>query len=149
MALRDAGMEANSRSWWSTIHSRWSNQGHWSTPLPVVKYVMEPKPGLNFARNRALKESTGQMIAFIDDDVTVDRHWLEGLRRAIAQHPDAAAFTGLVLSSGLATEAQILFERGGGFEKASKPSGTVRPCPETLFILALGGNWALGATWLS
>jgi glycosyltransferase involved in cell wall biosynthesis len=112
--------------------------------LPVVKYVMEPKPGLNFARNRALKESTGQMIAFIDDDVTVDRHWLDGLRRAIAQHPDAAAFTGLVLPSELATEAQILFERGGGFEKSFETIRYGQTLPGNPFYPCVGGKLGTG-----
>jgi len=112
--------------------------------LPVVKYVMEPKPGLNFARNLALKEATGEMIAFIDDDVTVDRHWLDGLRRAIAQHPDAAAFTGLVLPSELATEAQILFERGGGFEKSFETIRYGQTLPGNPFYPCVGGKLGTG-----
>ena len=40
---------------------------------PGVDYVVEPKPGLDFARNRALRESTCELIAFLDDDVTIDR----------------------------------------------------------------------------
>ncbi len=84
---------------------------------PEVRYVREPRPGLNFARNRALREATGELLAFLDDDVTVDRTWLTGLMRAWTEHPDAAAFTGLVLPYELATEAQILFERHGGFRR--------------------------------
>jgi len=112
--------------------------------LPPVKYVMEPKPGLNFARNRALKESTGEMIAFVDDDVTVDRHWLDGLRRAIAQHPDAAAFTGLVLPSELATDAQILFERGGGFEKSFETIRYGQTLPGNPYYPCVGGKLGTG-----
>jgi hypothetical protein len=36
-------------------------------------------------------------LAFLDDDVTVDRHWLSGLLEAWGENSDAAAFTGLVL----------------------------------------------------
>ncbi|HEY5811162.1 MAG TPA: glycosyltransferase [Terrimicrobiaceae bacterium] len=85
--------------------------------LPDVRYFLEPREGLNFARNRALEVSTADIIAFIDDDVTIDRGWFDGLRCALNQHPDAAAFTGLVLPVELKTEAQILFERRGGFQR--------------------------------
>jgi hypothetical protein len=32
--------------------------------LPTVQYVQEPKPGLSFARNRALKEANTELLAF-------------------------------------------------------------------------------------
>jgi GT2 family glycosyltransferase len=112
--------------------------------LPRVKYVMEPKPGLDFARNLALKAATGEMIAFIDDDVTVDRYWLSGLRRAIVRHPDAAAFTGLVLPSELATEAQILFERAGGFEKSFETIRYGQTLPGNPYYPCVGGKLGTG-----
>ncbi len=82
-----------------------------------VRYVREPRPGLNFGRNRAVAEARGELLAFLDDDVVVDRHWLAGLAEAWNENPDAAAFTGLVLPLELETEAQILFERRGGFRR--------------------------------
>jgi len=114
------------------------------TSLPLVKYVMEPKPGLDFARNLALKEAAGEMIAFIDDDVTVDRYWLSGLRRAIARYPDAAAFTGLVLPSELETEAQIIFERAGGFEKSFETIRYGQTLPGNPFYPCVGGKLGTG-----
>ena len=84
---------------------------------PEVRYVVEPKPGLDFARNRALREASGELIAFLDDDVVIDRSWLQGLREAWAANPDAAAFTGPILPMELETKAQIEFERIGGFGK--------------------------------
>lgn len=85
--------------------------------LPNVDYVCEPKPGLDFARNRAIQEATGEILAYLDDDVTVDRKWLEGLKEAWADNPDAGAFTGLVFPYELETQAQILFEKRGGFRR--------------------------------
>jgi GT2 family glycosyltransferase len=85
--------------------------------LPGVRYVCEPRAGLDFARNRGLAEAKGEIIAYLDDDVVVDRHWLTGLREAWAENPDAGAFTGLVLAYELVTEAQILFEQRGGFAR--------------------------------
>jgi glycosyltransferase involved in cell wall biosynthesis len=87
--------------------------GQW----PEVRYVREPRPGLDFARNRALREARGEILAFLDDDVTADRYWLAGLADAWAANRDAAAFTGLVLPMELDTEAQIVFEQRGGFRR--------------------------------
>lgn len=85
--------------------------------LPTVRYTREIKAGLDFARNRALQDATGELLAFLDDDVTVDRQWLHGLIASWTENPDAAAFTGLVLPYELETEAQILFEQRGGFRR--------------------------------
>jgi GT2 family glycosyltransferase len=85
--------------------------------FPGVKYVVEPKPGLDFARNRAIQEGSADLLAFLDDDVIVDACWLQGLREAWAANPDAAAFTGPILPYELETRAQIAFERMGGFGK--------------------------------
>jgi GT2 family glycosyltransferase len=86
-----------------------------------VRYFHEPLVGLNFARNRAMREAGGEVVAFLDDDVVVDRDWLKGLRRAWAENPDAGCVTGLVLPMALETEAQILFEAGGGFRRGFRP----------------------------
>lgn len=108
--------------------------------LPGVRYVHERRPGLDFARNAALAEARGTWTAFLDDDVAVDRGWLEGLEEAVAEHPDAASVTGLVLPFELVTEAQITFERGGGFGRGcrklrfSGPAGPDNP----LFPLGAG-----------
>ena len=82
---------------------------------PGVICFVERKPGLDFARNRAVRESTAEWIAFLDDDVVIDRGWLVGFRRALEANPDAGAFTGPVLPLQLETRAQILFEQMGGF----------------------------------
>lgn len=80
-----------------------------------IRYVLEPKAGLDFARNTALRAATGTLIAYLDDDVVVDRNWLTGLAKACRDNPAAGGFTGLVLPYRLDTEAQIYFERRGGF----------------------------------
>ena len=96
---------------------------------PEVRYICEPRPGLNFARNRALQEARGEILAFLDDDVIPDRGWLSGLADAWGANRDADAFTGQVLPLELETEAQILFERRGGFRRGFDRIrfGAVRP----------------------
>jgi O-antigen biosynthesis protein len=82
---------------------------------PQVRYVCEPRPGLNWARNRAIAEARGEIIAYTDDDVVVDPGWARALAHVFAQHPEVMAVTGLVVPYELETEAQMFFERYGGF----------------------------------
>jgi glycosyltransferase involved in cell wall biosynthesis len=55
-----------------------------------LRYVEEARPGLNYARNRALSEARFPVVAFLDDDVDVDRNWLGALARAHADGRYAA-----------------------------------------------------------
>ena len=41
-----------------------------------LRYVFEPKQGKSIALNRGLHEAQGEIIAFTDDDVLVDPHWI-------------------------------------------------------------------------
>ena len=80
-----------------------------------VRYLVEHKTGLNFARDAALHAATGDLLAFLDDDVVVDRGWLEGLFEVWSDCPEAGGYSGLVLPFRLDTPAQIEFELAGGF----------------------------------
>lgn len=82
---------------------------------PLVRYCREPRPGLDWARNRAVREARGEIVAFTDDDVRVDPGWAGALAAVFAAHPEVAAVTGLVAPHELETEAQALFESYGGF----------------------------------
>jgi glycosyltransferase involved in cell wall biosynthesis len=53
-----------------------------------IKHLFEPSPGLSFARNRGIRKSSGRIIAFIDDDVYLDRNWLKEIWRVFTDHPD-------------------------------------------------------------
>lgn len=85
--------------------------------FPGVRYAVEPVPGLDFGRNRALAETSSDWIAYVDDDAIIDRVWLDGLAEAVRRAPDAGCITGPILPLMLETEAQVRFERSGGFGK--------------------------------
>ena len=82
---------------------------------PQAQYVLEPRPGLDWARNRAISEASGEIIAYTDDDVVVDQGWVRALARAFTEDPQVMAVTGLVMPLELETPAQQLFEDYGGF----------------------------------
>lgn len=82
---------------------------------PGMRYVVEARPGLDRARNRAVLESRGDIVAFTDDDVSVDRGWARAIARVFVQEPDAMAVTGLVVPDETDVAPQLLFEMYGGF----------------------------------
>ena len=43
------------------------------------RYVFEAQPGKSFALNTGIRESRGDVLAFLDDDVTVEPTWLQNL----------------------------------------------------------------------
>ncbi|HSU49435.1 MAG TPA: glycosyltransferase, partial [Segetibacter sp.] len=82
---------------------------------PNVRYILEPRPGLDWARNRAAMEATGEIVAYTDDDVIVDAGWVTALARVFSENREVMALTGLVVPYELETRAQVLFEMNGGF----------------------------------
>jgi len=82
---------------------------------PDIRYVLEPRPGLDWARNRALHEARGEMIAYTDDDVIVEPGWIKAMVPVFFDDAEVMAVTGLVVPYELDTEARVLFERRGGF----------------------------------
>ncbi|MGY1618341.1 glycosyltransferase [Geodermatophilus sp. SYSU D00691] len=78
------------------------------------RWVHEPEPGLDRARNRGLLEATGEVVLFADDDVYVQPTWAHMLLRCF-DDPLVGAATGLVLPAVLDTEEQRVFEEHFGF----------------------------------
>lgn len=86
-----------------------------------VKYVREDRPGLDIARNTGARLSTGELIAYTDDDVEVDRGWTKGIKAAFSD-PLVMAVTGMVLPRRLDTLSQYTFERFWSFNKGYLPT---------------------------
>lgn len=66
--------------------------------LPL-RYSFEPRQGLSCARNRSIREATGELLFFTDDDVDVDKYWLSSIWDGAQRHPEAVFFGGRVLPS--------------------------------------------------
>ena len=116
--------------------------------FPRVRYIFEPRPGLDLARNTGLRHSFGQIIAFTDDDVVVHPDWIKRLRQGFTE-PAVWAVTGPALPAALATEAQVAFETFWSFDRGYKPivftpefARKTRSTGSPTWIIGAGANMA-------
>ncbi len=83
--------------------------------FPAVRYCHVGDFGKSVALNIGVDMASGYVVAFTDDDVVVDRHWLVQLVSALESDGRVACATGLAYPLELATQAQLWFEESGGF----------------------------------
>jgi GT2 family glycosyltransferase len=95
--------------------------------FPQVRYLREDRPGLALAHNRGLDEAVGAIVAFTDDDVTVDGRWLPELAAGFARDRRIGCVTGLILPAELRTPAQVWADRHWGLEKGFREELFIRP----------------------
>ena len=62
-----------------------------------VKYIVESRQGVAYARNTGLEASTGHYIGFIDDDEIVDKNWIRAMLKGFALGGSVGAVTGPVI----------------------------------------------------
>jgi GT2 family glycosyltransferase len=118
-----------------------------------LRYVEERRPGASRARNTGLALAEGDLVAFIDDDVIVDRAWIRHCAEAFDRADDVACVTGLILPLELETETQLLLEQFAGFSKGFQrrtyrlpESREAHPLlPYTPGIIGSGANTVLRA----
>jgi glycosyltransferase involved in cell wall biosynthesis len=67
-----------------------------------VRYAFEPRQGLSHGRNAGIALARSPIIAFTDDDVRVSADWIQQLKRAFDEHPEAGYVGGRVLPHWLA-----------------------------------------------
>ena len=94
---------------------------HAAQPAVPISYHVESKQNIAMARNRAVSEATGDLIAFIDDDECPPPSWLLALWTALSKHG----------ADGVLAPVDPEFEQGapqwvvkGGFyDRPSHPTG--------------------------
>jgi len=113
-------------------------------PYAGVRYIREPRPGLNIARNRALQEAQHEVVAFTDDDAVPDITWLRALLKNF-DNPLVLCVTGLTMPLELETEAQEAFEKYNSFNKGftKKLYSSIKNNPLATGNVGAGANMAL------
>jgi glycosyltransferase involved in cell wall biosynthesis len=70
---------------------------HLQAGILALRVVHEPEQGLTPARLRGVAETSGEWIAFVDDDCVVAEDWIVQLTEIIGEHPDAGGIGGEVV----------------------------------------------------
>ena len=65
--------------------------------FPWIRYINEPIQGHPHTKNRGIRESRGEIVAFLDDDVYLSSGWLTALASSFDRHPDVACIGGRVV----------------------------------------------------
>jgi glycosyltransferase involved in cell wall biosynthesis len=63
-----------------------------------IRYLFEVKQGKNYAVNSAIENSQGDVLVFIDDDVTVETDYLKKILRSIEKYKSTNIFGGKILT---------------------------------------------------
>lgn len=76
----------------------------------ALKYIRLDRPNLPAARNVGVRASTGDVIVFVDDDVRVDRGYIQSHVRAYDRDPSIGGILGLPLPPQACDEAALIEE---------------------------------------
>jgi len=66
-------------------------------PLLSFKYFEETNQGLSYARNRGIRESSGELITFVDDDATLEKNFLKEVTDFLNKNKNIVAVGGKIL----------------------------------------------------
>ena len=66
-------------------------------PALQYKYIIEERQGLSYARNRGLRESSGDITVYIDDDAFAERDFITNMIRFYDTHPEVMGSGGKII----------------------------------------------------
>lgn len=76
-----------------------------------LRYILESKQGVLYARDRAIREAkSAELVGFLDDDNWPDPHWVAEAVRFGKAHPQAGAYGGII-DAKLDSEPPAYFDR--------------------------------------
>jgi glycosyltransferase involved in cell wall biosynthesis len=64
--------------------------------LPQLDYCHQTEKNASLARNKGFAIATGEIVAYLDDDCTVESDWLEQVAAVFVRHPQAVLVFGSV-----------------------------------------------------
>jgi succinoglycan biosynthesis protein ExoM len=92
-----------------------------TAPIPV-RYCVEPRQNVALARNKAVDNATGELVAFVDDDQRPAPDWLSRLVKAVESYRAEGALGAVVAR--FRTPPPDWIVRGRFFDRPSLPTGT-------------------------
>jgi len=64
---------------------------------PWIRYVNEPVQGHPHSKNRAIRETRGEIVAFVDDDIYFFPEWLKAMASVFERRPEISCVGGRVV----------------------------------------------------
>jgi glycosyltransferase involved in cell wall biosynthesis len=116
-----------------------------------ARWISEPRPGLDVARNTALDRARSEVVLFLDDDAVAEADWALHLVRAF-EASSVAACTGRVEALDVEAAGAALFEANGGYgrgdERIVLPRDAKRrlhglPAPLIAWAVSIGSGCSL------
>ena len=111
-----------------------------SHPAMAVRYDVEPRSGISYARNRTVELAQGTLLAFVDDDEIAATDWLQSLLETLSGVQADAAFGPVIPVFEPGSKQWAM--KGGFFERPRLPQGQFIKARE-----ARTGNALLHARW--
>lgn len=114
-----------------------------------ARRIVEPRAGLDRARNAGIAAARNDLVAFVDDDVVVTPFWRRALTGPFSE-PEVVCVTGPVLPIELETRAQEEFERYAGHRWRYQPRrySSVNLRPSSADAVGIGANMVFRRDWL-
>lgn len=97
-------------------------------------YVFEKKQGKSNAVNRGIRESSSEIVAFIDDDCVPDPNWLVNIVREFSSHPDLGILGGRI---------ELFDSRDKPVTIRTWQDRRLLTAPSAVFYFVAGGNLAI------
>lgn len=104
------------------------------------RYLFEPQQGKSYALNAGIREARGQILAFMDDDVTVDAKWLQNLTSVFTKQEWAGVGGRILPERTFTPPAWLSLE--GKYALAPLAIFDLGPQPEELVEAPFGTNMA-------
>ena len=98
-------------------------ESHKKKSINIISYYIEPEQNIALARNRAIANSNGNFVAFIDDDELPNERWLLNHYKALIRF-GVAGVLGPVLPRYESMPPKWVL-KGRFFERSTHPSGFV------------------------
>lgn len=121
--------------------------------LLPLRWVAEAAAGKSHALNRGMQDCDTPLVAFIDDDQRLDCGFLEGLRDAAREHPEADLFCGRLIPDYDGSEPPWVHDQGRyRIYPLPTPNFDPGPQPQVLaegMALPGGGNIVARLPWLA